>query len=141
MRCTLRPCILLYLRHVLFNTHFCIRLITNLFCAGHLLQNSLTEILICHWTASNVVGPESSNLGEDASNVFACLGVDNGAVTSTLPADLVSEIIKRFSFEGNWILDLTRSKGTFTTYYVHMKNLVTCYHTVKTQHCISNKHN
>jgi len=48
---------------------------------------------------------------EDASNVFACPGVDDRAVTYTLPADLISAIIKRFSFEGNWILDLTRSKG------------------------------
>ena len=113
----LKLCILLYLyqlRHVLFNTHFCIRLITQLFCTGHLLQNSLMEILICHWTASNVVGPECSNLVEDASNVFACPGVDDGAVTTTLPADLIKTVVKRFSFEGNWVLDLTRSKGTIT---------------------------
>jgi len=129
------------LRHVLFNTHFCIRLITYLFCTGHLLQNSLTEILICHWTASNVVGPECSNLVEDASNVFACPGVDDRAVTYTLPADLISAIIKRFSFEGNWILDLTRSKGTFTTYTVRTQNLVTCQHTVNRQPRISNKRN
>jgi len=129
------------LRHVLFNTHFCIRLITYIFCTGHLLQNSLTEILICHWTASNVVGPECSNLVEDASNVFACPGVDDRAVTYTLPADLISAIIKRFSFEGNWILDLTRSKGTFTTYTVRTKNLVTCQHTVNRQPRISNKRN
>jgi len=45
---------------------------------------------------------------EDASNVFACPGVDDGAVTSTLPADLISAIIKQFGFEENRILDTVK---------------------------------
>lgn len=94
---------------------FCIGLIRYLFnCTGKWLQNSSTDKLICHWMASNIIGPECSNLVEAASNVFACPGLDDGAVTSTLPADLVSTIIKRFTFEGNWILDLIRSKGSFS---------------------------
>lgn len=106
---------LLYLHYDMCFRSFCIGLIRYLFnCTGKWLQNSSTDKLICHWMVSNIIGPECSNLVDAASNVFACPGLDDGAVTSTLPADLVSTIIKRFSFEGNWILDLIRSKGSFS---------------------------
>ena len=75
---------------------------------GHLLQNSLTPLLIGHWVAEGQVTARSCNfLDANASNVFLCKGGDEGKI----PLELAATIMKKFSFEGQWVLDLTCSNG------------------------------
>jgi len=80
----------------------------------HLLQNSLRDIAILNWAANNTIGPECGNLGDDASNVFACPATHD--VQELLPVDLTSTLIQKFSFPGQWILDLSKSKGMLQKY-------------------------
>ena len=80
----------------------------------HLLQNSLRDIAILNWAANNTIGPECCNLGADASNVFACPATHDGQ--ELLPVDLTSTPIQKFSFPGEWILDLSKSKGMLQKY-------------------------
>ena len=95
---------------------FCFHKIVNILMiissstsTDHLLQNSLRDIAVFHWAASDTIGQESFNLGDDASNVFACPATHDGQ--ELLPVDLTSTIIEKFSFPGQWILDLSKSKG------------------------------
>jgi len=75
---------------------------------GHLLQNSLTPLLIGHWVAEGQVTGRCCQLqNTNASNVFPCEGVDTGRI----PVELVATIIEKFSFEGQWVLDLTNTVG------------------------------
>nr|KAJ7387581.1 hypothetical protein OS493_000915 [Desmophyllum pertusum] len=79
---------------------------------GHLLQNSLTTMLIGHWASNNIIDAESCNLlGKNASNVFSCKGsYERG---NDLPVELISLLMDRFSFEGQWVLDLTKSNAFY----------------------------
>ncbi|KAJ7387570.1 hypothetical protein OS493_000904 [Desmophyllum pertusum] len=65
---------------------------------GHLLQNSLTTMLIGHWTSNNIIDAESCNLlGKNASNVFSCKGsFERG---NDLPVKHISLLMDCFSFE------------------------------------------
>ena len=72
---------------------------------GHLLQNSLMSILIGHWVAEGAVTERNCNL--QATNVFACKGGDE----EKIPLELATTLIEKFSFEGQWVLDLTSSNG------------------------------
>jgi len=85
----------------------------------HLLQNSLRDIAILNWAANNIIGPECCNLGDDASNVFACPATHDGQ--ELLPVDLTSTLIQKFSFPGQWILDLSKSKGMLKK---HINNVI-----------------
>lgn len=58
----------------------------------HLLQNSLREIAILNWAANNTIGPECCNLGDDKSNIFACLATRNSQ--ELLPVVLTSTLIQ-----------------------------------------------
>lgn len=80
----------------------------------HLLQNSLRDIAILYWAANNTIIPECCNIGDDASNVFACLATHDGQ--ELLPMDLTSTLIQKVSFPGQWILVLTKSKGMLQKY-------------------------
>lgn len=62
---------------------------------------------------SNIIGSECFNFVEVVFNVFVCSGFNDGVVIFILFVDFVLIIIKRFSFGGNWILDLIRLKGSF----------------------------
>ena len=77
---------------------------------GHLLQNSLTPLLIGHWVAEGqrqVTGRCYQLQNTNASNVFPCEGVDTGRI----PMELVATITEKFSFDGQWVLDLTNTVG------------------------------
>jgi len=75
---------------------------------GHLLENSLTPLLIGHWVAEGQVTGRCCQLqNTNASNVFPCKGVDTGRIL----VELVATIIEKFSFEGQWVLDLTNTVG------------------------------
>lgn len=82
---------------------------THEYClTGHLLQNSLTPLLIGHWVAEGQVTGRCCQLQNvNASNVFSCKGVDTGRI----PVELVATIVEKFSFEGQYVLDLTNSIG------------------------------
>lgn len=91
-----------------------VKLITwNMICLpGHLLKNSLKPLVIGHWASSGVIDEGCCNLqGENASNVFPCKGISSEP--AIIPVELAATIIRMFSFEGQWVLDLTRSNGEF----------------------------
>ncbi|XP_015747973.1 PREDICTED: uncharacterized protein LOC107327744 [Acropora digitifera] len=65
-------------------------------------------MFIGHWVAEGQVTGRSCNLEEgNASNVFPCKGGD----ASRIPVELAATLIAKFSFEGQWVLDLTSSNG------------------------------
>ena len=79
---------------------------------GYLLKNSLKPLVIGHWASSGVIDEGCCNLqGENASNVFPCKGISSEP--AIIPVELAATIIRMFSFEGKWVLDLTRSNGEF----------------------------
>jgi len=65
-------------------------------------------LLIGHWVAEGQVTGGCCQLqNANASNVFSCIGVDKGRI----PVELVATIIEKFSFEGQWVLNLTNAIG------------------------------
>lgn len=74
---------------------------------GFLLHNSLKPILIGHWVSSGIVDEGSCNFSTNASNVFP----SKGESADIIPVGIASALVRMFSFEGQWILDLTRSSG------------------------------
>lgn len=72
----------------------------NLF-TGHLLVNSLSPLLVGHWS-----------LNDEATQ---CYNLEGKSASNVIPAkdqqELVKVLIDRFSFPGQWVLDSTNSNG------------------------------
>ena len=71
------------------------------FLTGHLLVNSLTPLLVGHWSINNEATQSYNLAGKSASNVI--LGKDQ--------QELVAVLIDCFSFPGQWVLDSSKSNG------------------------------
>ena len=69
-------------------------------------MNSLTPLLVGHWSSNNEATQCYNLEGKSASNVI--LGKDQ--------QELVAVLIDRFSFPGQWVLDSSKSNGKSDTY-------------------------
>ena len=65
-------------------------------------MNSLTPLLVGHWSVNDEATQCYNLEGKSASNVIP--GKDQ--------QELVAALIERFSFPGQWILDSSTSNGT-----------------------------
>ncbi|XP_020608741.1 uncharacterized protein LOC110047340 [Orbicella faveolata] len=80
-------------------------------------------LLIGHWVAEGQVTGGCCQLqNANASNVFSCIGVDKGRI----PVELVATIIEKFSFEGQWVLNLTNAIGGGISAGIAAKRNVVC---------------
>ena len=64
-------------------------------------MNSLTPLLVSHWSVNDEVTQCYNLEGKSASNVFP----------GENQQDLVAVLIECFSFPGQWVLDASKSNG------------------------------
>lgn len=76
------------------------------------MSNSVQHIRIGHWSKDGEITEGHCHFTEeeDASNAF-CFEEEKG---KRVPTALIGHIVQHFSYEGQWVLDLTFSKGNFT---------------------------
>lgn len=73
------------------------------------MKNSLQPILFGHWAKDGAMSEKHCHFSKDecCNNTF-CF---EETAESLLPKSLIMHILKHFSYEGQWVLDLTESKG------------------------------
>ena len=76
---------------------------------GKMMKNSVHPIIIGYWNKGGNTDAVHCHFdeGENASNAF-CIEREK---ERPLPKDLLAHIIKHFTFEYQWVLDITNSKG------------------------------
>ncbi|KXJ07828.1 hypothetical protein AC249_AIPGENE13527 [Exaiptasia diaphana] len=77
---------------------------------GQMMVNCVKTISISHWSKDNTLSDANCHFkaGESGSNAFCFEEEREGR----LPKSLSTHIIKHFSYEGQWVLDLTQSKDS-----------------------------
>ena len=73
---------------------------------GPVLENCLHHVFIGQWCRTGTL-PEDTCCLADATNVYQAASAGDGV----LPATLLPQFAMQYSFQDNWVLDMSNSKG------------------------------